>query len=182
MKNKRLFIGFSLNKILTTKINDFKDNFIKKRGYIPEYKWVKPENYHLTLLFVGSVSEKEIPSICDISEKIFAETKSFDLEPTNFTSFPHRKPKMIWLRFENSEVFKKLVFDLRESILKSYNTGQAIPHVTLARIKRMSINDQSWEMEGKCDLFCDTAHLYESELKPEGSIYSIIKSFRLMQP
>jgi 2'-5' RNA ligase len=177
MKNKRLFIGFPINKILTTKITGFRDDFVKIKGYIPEYKWVKSENYHLTILFIGSVLENEIQSICTSVEKIFAQTQSFVLKPDCFTAFPSGKPQMIWLRFENSEAFGKLVFDLRKLILKSNKPSRAIPHVTLARIKRINIKDQSWEIKGKHELLCDTANLYESVLTPEGPVYSIIKNY-----
>jgi 2'-5' RNA ligase len=179
MKKKRVFFGFPVNKILTGKLSDFKKIITLKTDYSSDYKWVKDKNYHLTLLFVGQVYENEISSICSIAEKIFGETKSFVLKPIHFTTFPHRKPKMIWLQFETSETFGKLVFDFRKSILKSDKSGQAIPHITLARLKRITIKDQSWKIEAKPELLCDTVNLYESELTPEGPIYSIIKTFKL---
>ena len=61
MKNKRIFWGISIDKILTGKMIDFKNNFAEYQSQSPVYKWIKTENYHLTVLFVGSVFENKIP-------------------------------------------------------------------------------------------------------------------------
>ena len=179
MKNKRVFWGISVNKILTRKLIEFKDDFTKNQSQEPVNKWVKVENYHLTLLFVGSISENKIPSICMKAEKLFLETSSFDLQTKFFTTFPHRKSRMIWLEFTRSEPFEKLAFELSKSVLNTQPSGKIIPHITLTRFKHGSLTDRSWPIDPKLILSCKKINLYESVLTPEGPIYSIIKSFEL---
>jgi len=179
MKKKRIFFGFPIDKILTGKLIDFKEKIVQNRNYNIEYKWVKAENYHLTLLFVGSVFEDEIALICNKAEKILAKVSDFNLKQVHFIAFPTRKPKMIWLKFEHSHTFENIVLDFRKSFLESDKLSQAIPHITLARIKRGSMKEQMWGINDKVNLQCNTVHLYESELTPDGPIYTILKTFDL---
>ena len=179
MNKKRIFFGFPVNKILTGKLIDFKEKFIQKDQYNAEYKWVKANNYHLTLLFVGSVYEDEISLICSKAERILAKESDFSLRQAHFIAFPPRKPKMIWLEFEPSQTFNKIAMDFRKLILESDKSGQAKPHITLARIKKGFMNEQMWKLYNTVEMQCNKVHLYESELTPNGPIYSILKTFEL---
>lgn len=179
MKNKRIFWGISVGKILTGKLIDFKNNLAEYESQTPVYKWIKTENYHLTVLFVGSVSENKIPSICLKAEKLFLETSTFNLQPKFFTTFPSRKSRMIWLEFMRSEPFEKLVNELSKSIFNTAPSNNVIPHITLTRFKHGSLTDRSWPIDPELRLSCNKINLYESVLTPEGPIYSIIRTFDL---
>jgi len=179
MKNKRIFWDISVNKILTRKLIEFRNDFTQNESQASVNKWVKAENYHLTLLFVGSISENKILPICCKAEKLFLKTSHFDLHPKFFTTFPHRKTRMIWLEFIRSEPFEKLVNELSSSIFNIRNSSRIIPHITLTRFKQGSLTDRSWSIDPKLKLKCSKINLYESELTPEGPIYTIIKSFDL---
>lgn len=179
MKNKRIFWGISVDKILTSKLIKFKNDFIKNQSQDTVYKWVKSENYHLTLLFIGSISENKIPSICWKAEKLFSETSSFNLQAKFITTFPHRKTRMIWLEFSRSVPFEKLVFGLSNSVFNVQSPNMIIPHITLARFKHGSLTDRSWPIDPELKLSCTKVNLYESVLTPDGPIYSIIKTFDL---
>lgn len=109
MKTKRIFIGFPINKILTVKLLDFRLKLAQNILHSVDLKWVKDKNYHLTLLFIGSVKEDEITPIFSLVEKIHADVSDFNLITSQITTFPHRKPKMIWCEFQPSETFGKLV-------------------------------------------------------------------------
>jgi len=179
MKNKRIFWGISVNKILTGKLNEFRYEFIQNQSQSSVNKWVKTENYHLTLLFIGPIPENKIHSICLKAEKLFYETSDFYLQPKFFTTFPYRKPRMIWLEFIRSEAFEKLVMELRKSVLITQTSGKIIPHITLTRFKHDSLTDRSWPIDPSLKLLCNKINLYESELTPEGPIYTVIRSFDL---
>jgi 2'-5' RNA ligase len=179
MKNKRIFLGISTEKILTNKLTEFRPVFANTQGQIPVNKWVKAKNLHLTLLFIGSISEIKIPIICRKAENLISETSSFNLYPKYFTTFPRKKSRMIWLEFIRSEPFEKLATELNMSIFKTQPSGMIIPHITLTRFKQGSLTDRSWPIDPKLKLSCDKVHLYESMLTPAGPIYSIIKTFYL---
>ena len=180
MKNKRVFWGISVDKILTRKLIEFRSEFTQNESQSPVFKWVKIENHHLTVLFVGSISENKIHPICRKAEKLFSKTSGFDLHPKFFTTFPHRKTRVIWLEFIRSKPFEKLAFELSNSVLNTQPSGKIIPHITLTRFKYGSLTDRSWPIDPKLKLSCKKINLYESVLTPEGPIYSIIKSFKLL--
>ncbi|RLD24863.1 MAG: RNA 2',3'-cyclic phosphodiesterase [Bacteroidetes bacterium] len=179
MKNKRVFWGISVDKILTSKLNEFKCEFSQKESQTPVNKWVKAENYHLTLLFIGPIPENKIPSICWKAEKLFSKTSSFYRQPKYYTTFPRRKSRMIWLEFIRSEGFEKLVNELSKSIFKTHPSNQIIPHITLTRFKHGLLTDRSWPIDPELKLSCTKVNLYESELTPEGPIYTSIQAFDL---
>lgn len=179
MKNKRIFFGFSIEKILTNKLIEFRSIFTNTQSQIPVNKWVKAKNFHLTLLFIGSISENKIPIICKNIENLISETSSFILYPKYFTTFPPINSSMIWLEFIRSEPFEKLVIELNKSILKTQPKEIIIPHITLTRFKHETITDRSWPIDPNLKLSCGKVHLYESVLTPDGPIYSIIKTFSL---
>lgn len=180
MKNKRIFWGISVDKILTSKLMGFREEFAQNHSQESVNKWVKEQNYHLTLLFIASISENKIPSICRKAEKLFSKTSGFKFQPKYFTTFPHRNPSMIWLEFIRSVPFEKLVFELTNSVLKKHTAGMIIPHITLTRFKRGSLTDRSWPIDPELKLSCRKINLYESVLTPDGPIYSIIESFKLL--
>ena len=179
MKNKRIFWGISVDKILTSKLIEFRHEFAQYQSQAPVNKWVKAKNYHLTLLFIGSISENKIPSICRKAEKLFSETSDFKLQPKFITTFPHRKSRMIWLEFIRSEPFEKLVIELSNLVFKTQPSNQIIPHITLTRFKHDSLTDRSWPIDPSLKLLCKKINLYESVLTPEGPIYTVIQSFDL---
>ena len=179
MKNKRLFLGFPVDKILTTRLENFKKYFGHDLTHIPGFKWVAKSNFHLTLLFIGSVPAAEIPEILKKCEKVFSESREFDLTTKFFTVFPYRKPRMIWLEFERSEIYENLVEKIHRSIFGQTNGKRALPHITLARFKGRITPDLQWPVEPPINLSCRKVNLYESDLKPGGAVYRIMKSYEL---
>lgn len=91
----RTFIAVELNKDLHNKLKFLQDKL--KSEHI-DVKWVKPENIHLTLKFLGQTDDGKIESIKNIMDNLASKFRTFSLEVSNLGAFPNlRSPRVIWI-------------------------------------------------------------------------------------
>lgn len=156
--------------------------------YLNSIRWEAQEKFHLTLFFIGEVSETQLSDIIICLREI--ETRSL-IGELNFSAkgidaFPKLKyPRVVYLNLENEdkkvfELSDKLNSNLRKLGLISDKTFH--PHITLGRVKRNHKIDLS-ELANtvKTDLKFSVKNFYlmKSELRSGGSEYSVIKEFKL---
>jgi len=177
MKSRRLFFGFKLNKILTVEIRKFQNEYMTKNPQSADIKWVIDKNLHVTLLFLGETPENKIEEICRNTKKILFNANSFFLKPDLYCTFPHRKRRMIWLRFCPSEKFEKLFLKMCKLHLRPSENRKIIPHITLSRFKPNRIDSFEIAIENYDSFSFDKLNLYQSELKSDGAIYTVLQTF-----
>jgi RNA 2',3'-cyclic 3'-phosphodiesterase len=91
----RAFIAIELGKDLQKQLDCLQD---KLKISSPDVKWVKHENIHLTLKFLGPTEEEKIQPVQTILDKIALRFEVFDLEISNLGIFPNsRSPRVIWV-------------------------------------------------------------------------------------
>ena len=63
-----------------------------------QYRWVVPENLHVTLNFVGDVPDVEVHELCQLVRRTLEPVASFDLSLHGVGGFPQSdQPRVIWL-------------------------------------------------------------------------------------
>ncbi len=105
-------------------------------------RWVRPENLHLTLKFLGEVSEERIPEIEEVLNRVAAQLEHFTLRVKGTGTFPEKKrPRVIWAGVESSgqlfqlqKAIEKALFELGFKEEEREFTG----HITLGRVKEFS--------------------------------------------
>ena len=76
-------------------------------------RWVEPDNFHLTLKFLGEVRPEQAPDVEGVLERIATATQPFDLEVGGFGAFPTiRRPRVLWVGIEPSPALRCLKQDL----------------------------------------------------------------------
>ena len=61
-------------------------------------RWVPPENYHLTVAFLGGVDEERVPEVIAAVRVAAARFAAFDIPLDNIGAFPSaRKPRVAWV-------------------------------------------------------------------------------------
>ena len=136
----RTFLAINLPENLRKKFSDYQEKW-------PELpaRWTKKENLHVTLLFIGSVSDQDIPEICRITREVASHHPVFGLNLTKISYGPPKKmpPRMIWAAGQESEELGKLQKDLESSLFTSSfktlsESGVRLfaPHITLGRIRQ----------------------------------------------
>ncbi len=150
--------------------------------------WVKRENFHITLRFLGNIEEKQIDILKNALSSLFSNYERFELNFHNFGVFPGiKRPRILWVGSDYISPFQKLYKGFNEVIedLGFPEDKPFLPHITLGRIKYMHKRDLDGLRE-----FIDTfsvsykekvekVDLMKSELTPGGPIYTVIESFYL---
>ena len=63
----------------------------------PHLNWVKSENFHFTLSFLGEVRDNELPEICKVIADAVKPMEEFELEIVGLSAFPSiDRIKYIW--------------------------------------------------------------------------------------
>ncbi len=175
----RCFIALELPEELKKNIYVYIEK-LKAAG--ADVKWVRTENLHLTLKFLGNTPEELLK---DINERLFFLSKSYERFPLQVSgagAFPNIKyPRVIWLGVHDSEEIIKLQHDIDESMAGlgfERDDKQFTPHLTIGRVKFMRnkdalIKELATLKEanfGKIEVINIT--LMKSELKPGGAEHS----------
>lgn len=181
---KRTFFAIKIkltDKILST-YSYFKNSFLHEK-----IKWVDPNQFHITLFFLGATQQEQIPSIIHEMKKAVSEIPNFHLVLKGCGVFPSQAhPSVLWLGVERNPVLEnlKLVID-NTLILAGFEPERRpfSPHLTIGRIKEVRNNKLLKETLGKFnDEIIEISQItglvfYESRLTPSGPEYFILNEF-----
>jgi 2'-5' RNA ligase len=109
------------------------------RGGLPGARWVDPENYHVTLRFIGDVDDEIAQEIAWALGKV--RRKDFELRLDGLQSFGGRKPRAIVAAAVPSPSLMELQAEherLMQRVGLAAEGRKYIPHVTLARLRDTS--------------------------------------------
>lgn len=149
-------------------------------------KWVDPDSMHITLLFLGEVSELDLVPICRIVNKCAGEIPPFSMEFKGLGAFPTpRRPKILWSGIsEGMESLQLLHERLEEPLLEQGHyrrEGRAYqPHLTLGRLNAEA-REGEWGpiLAANADWEGGTTRVEEvlvmrSDQRRDGPVYSVI--------
>lgn len=182
----RIFIAINLPEIIKKEIGKYQ----KKFQEIPA-RWTKPENIHITLIFLGYVEENKIEEIKSLIKKIAFNYKNFEVNLEKIIYGPPLKPpRMIWITIKKNGILFNLQKELKNTFLKNgilpeKENREFSPHITLCRfnthdfkkIKNPPIVNQKINL----NFITDSIDLMESKLFKTGAKYSIIEKIKLLE-
>ncbi len=104
--------------------------------------WIKPEQMHLTLNFLGDVEMNEVPAICKAVMTAVGPFVPFDVELAGLGVFPsYENPRTIWLGVaDGSEQLISLHAALEASLAElgcRIEARRFRPHLTLGRVRSL---------------------------------------------
>lgn len=156
-------------------------------------RWVQPEQFHLTLKFLGDVQPSSIPQLMEALSSTCSEVRSFHLQCRGIGFFPAaRSARVIWAGIEGGDDHLQVLqhrLEERLNLVLSLTAAEAfLAHVTLGRFQKYrryrvekllsiadSFNDRrfgQWRVAA--------CGLYRSELSAAGARHSRLSSFPLM--
>ncbi len=178
----RLFLGVPLTEDLRRKILPLCEELAATGA---DLKPVAVENLHFTVKFLGEVDERRAAEIEVALKNVLVGIKPFTA-PLRGVGFFSRKIRSIWIASKSKE-FAELLENVK-SALSSFGPpapAEKVPHVTLARVKSGKNKEKLLEFLEKYKdtdfgvVRVENVVLYESELKPEGPVYGVVKEFEL---
>jgi RNA 2',3'-cyclic 3'-phosphodiesterase len=109
------------------------------RGGLPGARWIDPENYHLTLRFIGDIDDALARDIAGLLGRVRRE--SFELYFDGLTSFGGRKPRAVVAAAAPVAPLMELQAE-QERLLQRLGLEpegrKYTPHLTLARLRDSS--------------------------------------------
>lgn len=184
---KRIFIALEIKPegILLDTFSMLKHN-LKNEAI----KWTKPENIHITLVFLGDTSEAKISPLCEMLREKCDGFGMFDLTLNGTGIFRSiSDPRIIWIGLMTSEKLLKLnraIVNGLGSIGIKTEERPFNPHLTLGRIKHINDNETfKTEVERYKNQFFQLVPvsqviLYESILLQTGPIFKQLGCFSLL--
>ena len=158
-----------------------------------DVSWVKPENIHLTLKFLGGVEETRIPLIKRAIQEGLRGGGPLVLSLAGLGVFPNpRSPRVIWVGVEgDTERMEKLQKRLEQALEEVGFPREArsfSPHMTLGRMRSRQGTAGLMELVERLGEYragsiqAESIELMRSQLHPAGAIYTILESFPLSAP
>ena len=184
----RSFLAFELPKEIREIISRGLAE-MKKRPL--DLRWVKPENIHLTVVFLGSVREQDLDSISDEVSKVCGRYGPFDISLNKCGVFGSRRnPRVLWIGLDGD--IKRMAF-FKGSLtrhLKPFGMKEEKrrfnPHLTLGRFRKgarggAGLDDLLEAYAGMTSpgYFLKELVLFKSDLKPGGAVYTRLASWPL---
>lgn len=109
------------------------------RGGIPGARWIDPENYHLTLRFIGDIDDAMARDVASILDGV--ARMAFDLRLEGLSSFGGNKPRAVVATAAPTRQLIELQAE-HERLMQRAGLEPAgrkfTPHVTLARLRNTS--------------------------------------------
>ena len=152
-------------------------------------RWVSPENMHLTLKFFGDVSPSNVEFLVQMLRKEAEQVNGFNLHFAGLGSFPNlKRPRVIYNEIQAPAGLNALQRGIESASRRlGYESEERpfSPHLTLGRVRqnvtaadqqkiRRCIEGTQVDVLGTARV--DSVHLYKSELKPSGSVYTRLYS------
>jgi 2'-5' RNA ligase len=184
----RLFVALEIPAAVRENLSAFLKEMhdLSEKRTEKRVRWVRPENLHLTLKFIGEVADAKRDGIRAALSTIHAEAP-IDLRFRGLGFFPNEKrPTVLWTGLDASTSLQPLVEDV-DCALATQGIAREkrsfVPHLTLARfaspvlpeglIARIQKNSEREFGSFQGYKF----HLIESKLTPTGAEYTSIAAF-----
>jgi len=174
----RLFVAVDIDDLIRDRIKPL----LAELSGINGIKAVEPENLHITLLFLGEVTESRV-------SKIEENLSEIDFEPFRISfervgAFPNlNSPRVVWIGVREGGELTSLANNVYERLKKlGFRRDKEFrAHLTVGRVKRKNpevsevIKKHSSESFGEMEV--KSFSLKESILTPKGPIYRDLRVF-----
>jgi len=186
----RSFIALELEQEIIEKLRGVEEKLKSARA---EVKWLNPSSIHLTLKFLGGVDEEMIGKIAGKAERIARKYEPFNLSVEGIGTFPPGKsPRVVWVGVKgDTNSLSQLQEQIEQEISSLGFEREArgfTPHLTLGRVKSPGGKEellQKVEEDKGVKLGGFTVksfYLFKSDLRPQGAVYTKLKTFVLNLP
>lgn len=135
---KRLFIAVQPPENIRQKLAHESDILSSELAACKGVKFINPDRFHFTIIFLGGQDEKDVSEIIRIMEESLSETRPFEVIMRKI-AYGHsfKDPRMIWAYAVSSgmEKTRKILIKAlkRKNIFFPNPEKRFAPHITLAR-------------------------------------------------
>lgn len=190
----RAFIAIELS-------GNTKDTLAKIQSHLKycgaDVKWIEKDNIHLTLKFLGDITDYKSANIGTILDGIATSSKRFELTLKDIGAFPKIEfPRVIWAGLdkgaaESADIARRIDEELSK-IGFERETRPFAAHVTIGRVRsprnKAALKEKILSMQDPqgathslpvCPQIITSVTLFQSTLTPKGSIYTKLHEAKL---
>ncbi len=179
MDKIRLFYALNLTDEVKNVIGNFIDEHKKSIDFV---RWIKPDNIHLTLRFLGDTDTDKLDFLKKVADSLVLDFKKKEFSIEGVGCFPNlRRPRVIWFGItDGSDYIRSLNKSLNRR-LSDVGMSEDVrffkPHITVGRTKSIFLSDcfKNVLINNKNRHFADSEleslSLYKSILTRQGSVY-----------
>jgi 2'-5' RNA ligase len=141
MPRLRTFIAVELSPRVISRAGDLID---KLRVAEANVNWVRPQQMHLTLKFLGDVADIETPDVCRVVAQVAKKFEPFEIICRGAGAFPdNERPRSLWIGIrDGAEELKELQAAIDEALKRELGYAKEPrgfhPHLTIGRVKHAS--------------------------------------------
>ncbi|MFA7005200.1 MAG: RNA 2',3'-cyclic phosphodiesterase [Verrucomicrobiia bacterium] len=152
--------------------------------------WVKQENFHLTLKFLGEAPDAQLGDIRAALDLVALSRAAFEMELRGMGCFPERgAPRVVWVGAcagrDTLTAVARDVEDAMEALGFARERREFAAHLTIGRVRsprgagrlRRLVEAEADTSFGRCRV--DDIRLYKSTLASGGSIYELMHAAKL---
>lgn len=169
----RTFISIDIPEELKKEIRKIQEKLPEFRG-----KFIEPENLHLTLKFLGEISEEKVEEIRRRLSEI--KFRKFESEIDSIGVFSENFIKIVWLHLTNCDALQRDVDKKLDNLFKKEE--RFMSHLTIARVKairdKREFLKELRQMEvPKIKFIVQNFKLKKSILTKQGAIYETLEEY-----
>ncbi len=186
----RAFIAIAIPPEIKQAISHHTASLRKGTGRV--MRWVDVNNIHLTLKFLGEVSASNLEHLTQSLRAECAQTAPLTVSVENLGCFPNpRQPRVLWVGLlappELTHLQRK-VEAIAARLGYPPDEKPFSPHLTIARVREQATSEEIQTLRSLLEqktishlgtFTIDEIHLYKSDLKPQGPVYTRLASLRL---
>ena len=180
----RCFVAIEIPETIQTLLTSAQEEL---REFVRGASWVKRENIHLTLKFLGDVVPNQISVIKNSIEQVTDTRSPFSMELGGIGAFPNlSRPRIIWAGVktgadEVAAIAKDIDIRLGRHGYER-NEKPFRPHLTLARLKsRTDLKPlvdvfQQYDTISGARMIVKQVRIVQSQLRRSGAVYTPLET------
>ena len=186
----RCFIAIDISEEIRKDLARLQDELRRKADvHKGDVKWVGPDAMHLTLKFLGEIKPEQSVEVCKTVEQVAGRHNSFDLEVEEVGHFGGTSARVLWVGAgQNCGPLVQLQEDLEQQLELAGWPREArefSAHLTLCRVRNAKAGTtlvqtiQPYKNFDLGSMPVDSLCVYQSELTPQGPIYTPLGNYKL---
>lgn len=185
----RTFVAVTLDEEIRRRVSDVQQCAMKLASGV---KWVPPENYHVTLKFLGDVRRDKLSHVQSAIDEVARKLPAFDMTISGMGVFPTpRRPRVVWVGIEDGrDRLVELATAVEARLVEAGYEKEEKPfrsHITIGRVREGN-KPVPGLVEGLSEINSSglgvqrvaSVALMQSVLQPGGPIYTPLSEHKLI--
>lgn len=132
----RAFIAVEINDAIRAELADIQNVLKKADGHV---SWIRPQNIHCTLVFLGDIFQSAVDSVADALCQTATGLEPFEVEIAGLGYFGSaRSPRIIWAGITGTAPLMELQNNITAAVLRTGlkpDLKPFKPHLTIGRVR-----------------------------------------------